>query len=1405
MSRSASGFGRRVSFAFKSALGISATILAAGCSGGGCGSGCSALGGSQPIPGGFPIAKRVQNGAGIRLTKDGLNFIQNNIGTIAAKVLGGKGPLTFPIGSSSSSITVGTVNICPSGPNPTATPPQCEVEIDAAHISGASVQAAGPHDLNIAATVPIRLQDLPITGSGLLFWVNATACLDGGSAGTYANIPVTADISLEQIDPAAHPSRANYTKINVKNPTFDQTALQNSIRFCGGSFSDTVLNGLKGLILPSLLGGLTSKLAAPLQNATCMKETVLPDGTKQCPDATFDVGGTCRYGMNDTDECVPMLLGLEERFNLSGLLASISPGTQGGLDFLLASGGDMDPAPGTGPADNGVTLHMFGGAEPHPISQCVPAATLDYPTDITLPDELQGKAPLSGWMEPTPAHFGIGLSERYLNHAFAGAYNSGLLCVGISSASLPSLNAGILSVLLPSIKHVSDTFLTGNIQPAIAITLRPQNPPVVTVGDGTADFSSPLLDINMKDTAVDFYSWSEDRYVRLFTGLIDLRIPLNITSSSAGLQLTFASKDSKNPGPIEFNNPRVSNNNLLLEGDDTLKSFLGSIGGLVPTSALSGIKPINLGSALSSLGMTLTIPPEGIRKMVTADGKDRFLGIFGSLGVSTAPVMPLSITNARVIKANVDPRNFDLATVGKFPPSYAMHAESPLDNGAHAVEYRYKVDDGLWTNFSKTRDFDVRSPMFFLQGKHEISVSSRIVGAPDSEGQPAVTKVIIDTVAPSVAIKPLQTGVVNVTAKDLVSAPRDLKVEARFDGGDWNVVSFIEGTHDDNLRTVPVPTSAKQIDVRVTDEAGNVGSSSAPLIRGIGDPQVPSSGSGCGCELPGKRGNDGRDASIALGAFAVLGAVVERRRRRNKARQAVEGAVVAGAAVLSIGAAGCSCGSTATAPVQTSNDSGAPEADAPALGEIQSYVKGSYTSAVATSDGKVWVAGYNEGDPVAPDPQADLCVGQWDPSSNTVTWKVVDGIGMPDPTMDMDPNGWRNGVVDDGPDVGLYTSMVLDSKGNPLVAYHDRTNGALKVAHFDGTNWTNHQVDAKSQGWAGRFTSMVMVNGVPWIAYQVVEPGTKGAIKSTVRVAHASSDSPAAATDWTLEDVSVDDNEPCIQSVCAKGETCIAAVSASMIPSVCAPSATGCDASCSDVCVASPVDGKPACLKAKPELGMYVPAMGLFNSIAATPTNDVGLVFYDRTRGNIRAATNKGGKWTVTPGNAPLDGYVGTTAGDATTGDRGVGATLAIDSTGNWHVAYVDGLTEQLLYKFVPGGDLTKAAPAQVVDDGLSSDGTASGKFSDGVHVVGENAQLTISGSNVVIVYQDSTSGTLRIAKSTGGAMAKWTRSVVTQDGFAGFWPKVAGNNVLNFYRSKGMTVNGDPAVIGDVRGFPLP
>ena len=74
--------------------------------------------------------------------------------------------------------------------------------------------------------------------------------------------------------------------------------------------------------------------------------------------------------------------------------------------------------------------------------------------------------------------------------------------------------------------------------------------------------------------------------------------------------------------------------------------------------------------------------------------------------------------------------------------------------------------------------------------------------------------------------------------------------------------------------------------------------------------------------------------------------------------------------------------------------------------------------------------------------------------------------------------------------VGMYTSIVLDSNNNPHISYYDNTNGDLKYAYYDG-QWHSETID--SSGDVGLSNSLALDgSGNPHISYQDL---TNGEIK----------------------------------------------------------------------------------------------------------------------------------------------------------------------------------------------------------------------------------------------------------------------------------------------------------------------
>jgi hypothetical protein len=142
-----------------------------------------------------------------------------------------------------------------------------------------------------------------------------------------------------------------------------------------------------------------------------------------------------------------------------------------------------------------------------------------------------------------------------------------------------------------------------------------------------------------------------------------------------------------------------------------------------------------------------------------------------------------------------------------------------------------------------------------------------------------------------------------------------------------------------------------------------------------------------------------------------------------------------------------------------------------------------------------------------------------------------------------------------------------------------------------------------------------------------------------------------------------------------------------------------------------------------------VEGIGLFVNARRDSQDNLVLVYYDHEEGDLKMATGSPGAWQV----SFIDGN------DPTT-DVGQFATVALGSDDSVHVAYVDAINDQLLYKHVAGGSVP--AMPDVVDDGMRADGP---------HSVGAGANLALDMSgNPRVVYQDQNLADLEVATNSG-------------------------------------------------------
>ncbi len=1410
---------------WRKALGAASVLLVASCSGGGCSSGCQSCG-VTPLPGGFPKDKTIENAGSVRMTRPALDFLATNAPDLATQLLKApNGQMSFGIPQSvigPNSLALGYdlgATICVGGPDETTG--RCTATVDIKQ-STFKLDAVKANALRVRGVLPLVLKNTPVNARlthSILPDLSITLYIGYGDGGCSGGRPAVGphalpiDITLPIVAENVSP-RDGYAKIDAANAVVDLNAINaDQVQICSdcgfaSALCSAITNSslIKNQIVGQLKSGLDSQVKSLLNDQLCTAPT--PGANPPCPTGSKPNAGNTKCVYNsDANKCVPTLLGMDGHMDLSSALKSISPGASGGIDIGLAAGGDMKPLPSLDPDNvpyvghtkNGATLGMLGGAIPQPQSNCVPKADIQIPTGIPIPDELT-KDDIGGFPQGTPPHhLGIALAGRFLNYALGSVYNSGLLCLGVSTEQLEQLNSGLVSLLIPSIKKLSFEQKAASL----AIGTRPQTAPELKLGSGADVKTDPLLAITMKKFAIDFYVWSYDRYVRAFTFEGDIKIPVNLQTG----------KSPKNPnggllpsiGDLTIANAKVTNSDLLTEDPAAIAAGLQSIlSGLVGQAIGGGISPVDVSGALSSLGLGLTIPEGGIRKLTK--GSDDFIGLFATLSKAAPTATLESDTHAKLVSKEVHADAMSFAGYDRERlPVLTLALGSSLDDGKNAVEYSYTIDKGLPSPWTRAKELKVKEDYLFYQGNHTLHVTSRLVGQPETEdSSPADVPFRIDVLPPELKLEETDKGF-TLSAYDFVS-PSD-KLEFRTKVGDGAVSAWAPLAKD---QVLPATAPGVDVEVEVRDEEGNIGRSSSALIRGKSDATLGTATGGCGgCATSGD--DHAKDATSGLLATALVALSLLAIRKRRE--QQADPAPLAGRAgtrasssrfhaALGLGSLlavtatsqGCSCGGEDPPPTGENSVLCGADCKQQCEAALKPGIVGAYTSAAKAPDGTLFVAGYNDavlsndGDTL----YGDLVVGRYDTGKQAVQWETVDGVPAREAGTcpDHDRTGWRKGETESGDDVGLWTSIQVGSDGAPRVVYYDATHKSLKYATKRGDAWTSYVLKAPPTpaGDYGRYAKMILVDDKPVVAFLAMEPGTAGKALSHVVVARASSPSPADGGAWAFEDAAADKAAPCRVGMCTGKQTCVKDTG------TCTDTATGCspaDCGAGKACVA--VSGKATCVSIinANSVEAYPNAFGAYVSLAKTK-DGLGVVFYDRVHGNLVGAQQAGGKWTT----FLLDGETGSrdqkTAKD--TGDVGIGAHLSVADDGTWHVSYVSGLDETLRYLSVSGG---KASAPEIVDNGSSVDGKP---FPDGKHVVGDDSFVVTQGSGIAIYYQDATVGTLRVATSAQAAGGRtWNlKTLVQPNKFAGFFPSVVAGEtkVLNFWRQ---TDKATKDIVGDV------
>ncbi|MBX7195330.1 MAG: hypothetical protein K1X94_24960 [Sandaracinaceae bacterium] len=1378
------------------------------CGGGGC-SGCAQCG-LEPIPGGFPPDRpRIANAGQIRLTQGGIQFIEDNIGDIAMIATGG--PLTFPVPTTTVDVPVlRDATICPDH--------NCQI---AAEIESLDLQPTAPNTLH--AVVHIILDSRDLTGTRAPLPVDVDTGLIGTAhlgmdldtrRGDRVFVALETDVTFAN---EARSPRTGFTRIDVGSITLiDGQGIEDAdIEVTGSGVLGSVVSFLINLLKGTIVGMLADQISG-LTDGLVGDNLCTTQGTTGCPTGTVADGSgpdaVCRFTAGG--DCVPMLIGMDGQGDMgNAFLGSLSPGTHAPIQMVLASGED-------GVAVNeGMSLYMTGGFLSYDRTftrtpghnPCVPMLEQPPVPPIARVPSFQGNV-IPG--TSTSTHLGIGVAEDYLNYAGYGMFDSGMLCLGVGTRLSQQLSTGLFSALVPTLRAL--TFPEG--ASPISLAVRPQQPPTFAIGTNPGD---TLLTVTLPQAQIDFYVWSQERYVRFMTYQTDLEVGINLSVADGQIVPEIVGVTPRNSSVI--------NSEILTENPESLAMTIETVITMFAGMLTSGIAPIDLPSVM---GFDIQVPDDGIRGV--RDGEDDFLGIFANLALAApAPLTAPVDTSLELSDLEVIPESMGQDTFGQNGRNTVwLHfgAEGPLGVD---YEYSYRIDGAIWSPWTRERRIQIDDAALLLQAHHTIEARARIAGQANTvDRSPATTSLLIDVLAPELTLEERDDAVgVHVIAEDIVTADERLEMRWRLadghGGGEWSTWGPVTDLDAD----------PELVEVEVRDEAGNVGRSEAPLIRGIPN---PSAAGGCGCRV------QGQSSHAPLGLFAslfVLGAVLVRRTRRASrgARRArrpfdVTRVLLGLVALAAMSITGCDCGGPmggddagmSDAPVACGGATCRParppgdtsgeiccEAEMMCVDyDLDTICDPGFTCSVdnvvvdgscevscsmcerlpplptgilatdldlAVNGADSYLSGYSPGVPSvsgAGTPYGDLVFGTITGGDvSAIEWEIIDGVPSDAGRPVGDVDGWRGGIQAAGDDVGRWTSMVRADDGTFYISYYDVTNTALKIAIGHPGSWATHTVDAT--GDAGQYTSIALTaSGAPAISYMRIEPAADGSGRthSAVRVATASSATPAATSDWTSTEVSGIDGA-CRPEYCEAGQACLATGS-------CVTPATGCPADCGDqVCFA----GSCQDALADPYIEDLYTGRGLYTQLATTASG-LALTFYDRSEGNLYGAAFDGTAW-----GAPflIDGYARTGAGDS-----GIGSSLFVDDAGTWHVSYVDGTDEGVRYAQVSGGSVTVR---ELVDDG-TTDGTT--PFTDGRHLMGDDSSVIVTaGGEVRVAYQDATAHTLVLARRSG---TTWSTRVLDSEDHTGFWVEQAttdtGSRVATWWRRQmaRVTIDGVRVISGD-------
>lgn len=821
--------------------------LAVGCSGAG------SCGGLTPLPQGRYVGPKNDNAAALRLSPDGITFLNANWSALVEQFAPGR-VINVPIGCTvvdtnvSGGIDLGKFAFADQGGVGCGSRGCGRMDGQCRTSGGAKDE---PAQVKVTIT-GLTLTPRPATSTNAVQGIEVGLAVEVDTGRIYISSEDRSWLSclgLSGIDASVRfNTRADVTPPDVRfkatiNFAIDQkwdkllafeVASVSGIGVCGASGvpaapqclqpDDVDFNGenncadiylalaevrwIKATLLRQLSGPLQDRVKEMLSAQPCQPCGM---GLPACPSIGTAAVSSCVDGIckdQATNKCVPRFLGVEGRAAVGALLSGFGVPNDAQLDLSVGLGAMAK-------VDTGITLGTRAGLNAVEVAGCVPAVAAPTMTGATPPN-FDAEAPMG-----SPYHVGLSFSSAFLNQTFHHVQQSGALCLSLTTANVGLVNTGLLKAFLPSLGKLASRTVRDDsgglvtLDAPMLIALRPMRPPTVTIGKGVNDPmtmqpTEPLLNLKLTEMSIDFYALLDDRYARLFTVTVDVALPI-------GLQFDGCDKATPVMGDLKMlvTNVRTSNSELLAEDPSALANLIPAIIGLAEPALAGALQPFSL-PTLGNLKLKINAA-KGIGN-ISGSAAYEHLGLYATLQSSTTACATSAPLTHAMLKAVHMPSPEKLTLNGPLE-SPVVELAVGVESLPGTPEYSVRLGDGLWSTFRRAQGgvLMVEHPGLLLQGRQTVWVRSRLVEQPHGLSEPVPVGVVIDWEAPQVWLtENAVTGLVMVDAFDTV-AQRSLEYAYAF--GD----EALSGFGPKREVSLPVAKARGRVRVAVRDPSGNVG------------------------------------------------------------------------------------------------------------------------------------------------------------------------------------------------------------------------------------------------------------------------------------------------------------------------------------------------------------------------------------------------------------------------------------------------------------------------------------------------------------------------------------------------------------------------------------------------------